>query len=42
MENLIVYFIVGVVIPGLLVMGIALREWYMHHRHEHHHRPHPA
>lgn len=41
MTDLIVYVVVGVIIPGLLIMGIALRQWYLHHQHGHH-GPHPA
>jgi hypothetical protein len=42
MTDLLIYFVVGVVIPGLLVAGIAVRELYLHHHDSHHHRPHPA
>jgi len=36
MTDLIIYGVLGVVIPGMLVMGIALRQWYLYHRHDHH------
>jgi hypothetical protein len=42
MTDLLVYFIVAVVIPGMLVVGIALRDLFLHHHHIDHHGPHAA
>jgi hypothetical protein len=44
MNDLTVYITVGLVIPGLLVIGVALRQWLQKwsHGHYHHHHHHPA
>jgi hypothetical protein len=40
MTDLMIYIVMGVIIPGMLITGIALRHWYLHFRHDHHgHHP---
>ena len=38
MNDLTIYLVVGIGIPALLVISIALRDWVLRHHHPHTHR----
>jgi len=38
MNDFFVYLVVGIGIPALLVLSIAIREWVLHYHHPHYHR----
>jgi len=38
MSELLIYLVVGIGIPALLVLSIALRDWVLQHHHPHYPR----